>query len=87
MVATDLAARGLDISEISDVINYDIPMNAEDYVHRIGRTGRAGQEGQALTLVTPEEARGWADIARKMGLPLLNLRVKNKSRFSNKSML
>ncbi len=70
MVATDIAARGLDVSEISDVINYDIPMNAEDYIHRIGRTGRAGQEGRAMTLVTPEETHDWAHIARKMGLPL-----------------
>ncbi len=70
MVATDIAARGIDVSEISDVINYDIPMTAEDYVHRIGRTGRAGQNGQASTLVTPEEVHDWAHIARKMGLPL-----------------
>ena len=70
MVATDIAARGLDVSDISDVINYDLPMNSEDYIHRIGRTGRAGQEGQALTLVAPEDMRGWISIARKMGLPL-----------------
>lgn len=70
MVATDIAARGLDVSDISDVINYDLPMNVEDYIHRIGRTGRAGQEGQALTLVAPEDARDWVHIARKMGLPL-----------------
>lgn len=86
MVATDIAARGLDVSDISDVINYDIPMNAEDYVHRIGRTGRAGQEGQALTLVSPEEAREWAFIARKMGLELpaeLN-KVNNRPRGNKK---
>lgn len=69
MVATDIAARGLDVSDISDVINYDIPMTTEDYVHRIGRTGRAGQSGQAYTLVTPEEIRSWAQFAKKMGLP------------------
>lgn len=70
MVATDIAARGLDVSDITDVINYDLPMNSEDYVHRIGRTGRAGQEGQALTLVAPEDMRDWISIARKMGLEL-----------------
>lgn len=68
MVATDIAARGLDVQDITDVINYDLPMNSEDYVHRIGRTGRAGQEGQALTLVAPEDMRNWLSIARKMGL-------------------
>lgn len=68
MVATDIAARGLDVSDISDVINYDLPMTAEDYVHRIGRTGRAGQSGQALTLVAPEDVNEWNYIARKMGL-------------------
>jgi len=68
MVATDIAARGLDVSDISDVINYDIPMTVDDYVHRIGRTGRAGQTGQALTLVSPEENKDWLYIARKMGL-------------------
>jgi len=68
LVATDIAARGLDVPSISDVINYDLPQNSEDYVHRIGRTGRAGQAGQALTLVTPEDRNDWYYIAKKMGL-------------------
>ncbi|HSV86401.1 MAG TPA: DEAD/DEAH box helicase [Levilinea sp.] len=55
LVATDVAARGLDIDDISHVINYDIPGDVEDYVHRIGRTGRAGRKGVAVTLVTPRE--------------------------------
>ena len=55
LVATDVAARGLDIDDISHVINYDMPYDVESYVHRIGRTGRAGKEGVALTLVTPRE--------------------------------
>ena len=55
LVATDVAARGLDIDDVSHVINYDFPQDAEDYVHRIGRTGRAGKSGIAVTLLTPRE--------------------------------
>jgi ATP-dependent RNA helicase DeaD len=55
LVATDVAARGLDIERVSHVINYDIPQDPESYVHRIGRTGRAGREGIALTLIIPQE--------------------------------
>ena len=55
LVATDVAARGLDIDDVSHVINYDFPQDAEDYVHRIGRTGRAGKTGIAITLLTPRE--------------------------------
>lgn len=55
LVATDVAARGLNILDVSHVINYHIPFDAENYVHRIGRTGRAGQKGRAITLVTPKE--------------------------------
>ncbi len=55
MVATDVAARGLDISGVTHVYNYDIPQDPESYVHRIGRTGRAGQSGQSITFVSPNE--------------------------------
>ncbi len=55
LVATDVAARGLDIPDVSHVINYDVPAGPEAYVHRIGRTGRAGRKGEAITLVTPRE--------------------------------
>ena len=57
LVATDVAARGLDIDHVSHVVNYDIPANPEAYIHRIGRTGRAGREGVAITLVEPREHR------------------------------
>jgi ATP-dependent RNA helicase DeaD len=55
LVATDIAARGIDVDGISHVVNYDFPMHVEDYVHRIGRTGRAGRSGEALLFVTPRE--------------------------------
>jgi ATP-dependent RNA helicase RhlE len=64
LVATDVAARGLDIVALPAVFNYDIPFNAEDYVHRIGRTGRAGASGLAVSLVTNSDARLMADIEK-----------------------
>ncbi|MEX3606642.1 MAG: DEAD/DEAH box helicase [Burkholderia sp.] len=72
LVATDVAARGLDIAELPAVINFDLPFNAEDYVHRIGRTGRAGASGDALSLCSPSERKQLADIERliKRDLPL-----------------
>ena len=67
LVATDVAARGLDIKGISHVINYDMPMVAEDYIHRIGRTGRAGARGTAVSLVGPDDRRKLAGIMRLTG--------------------
>ncbi len=64
LVATDVAARGIDVSNLTHVINYAIPQEAESYVHRIGRTGRAGHKGIAITFVTPREARTLAQIKR-----------------------
>lgn len=64
LVATDVAARGLDIAELPCVINYDLPYNAEDYVHRIGRTGRAGASGDAISLFTDQDARLLVDIEK-----------------------
>ncbi len=64
LVATDVAARGLDISELPMVINYEIPSAAEDYVHRIGRTGRAGASGIAISLVCEEEEKYFVDIEK-----------------------
>ena len=67
LVATDVAARGIDIDSVSHVINYDVPEVAEDYVHRIGRTGRAGQTGRAITLVSPGEELTMRSIEKLTG--------------------
>jgi superfamily II DNA/RNA helicase len=70
LVATDVAARGLDIAELPAVINFDLPFNAEDYVHRIGRTGRAGASGDALSLCSPNERKQLVDIEKLIKRPL-----------------
>src|SRR4029079_1452735 len=57
LIATDVAARGLDITGLSHVVNYDIPNSPDIYVHRIGRTGRAGESGRAVTIITPKQRR------------------------------
>lgn len=75
LVATDVAARGLDIPHIEHVINYDLPQCAEDYVHRIGRTARAGATGSALSFITPADRGKWGAIDR-----LLNPNSKKESR-------
>ncbi len=82
LVATDVAARGLDIAELPGVVNYDVPFNAEDYVHRIGRTGRAGASGLALTLATERDARGLADIEKliKRSIEVRTLQVEARPR-------
>ncbi len=70
LVATDIAARGIDVSQVSHVINYDIPDTAEAYIHRIGRTGRAARSGDAFTLVTGDDAAMVRTIERTLGAPL-----------------
>jgi len=68
LVATDVAARGLDIDGITHVVNYEVPHNRETYVHRVGRTGRAEATGTALTLAAPEELRALQALQRSVGL-------------------
>jgi ATP-dependent RNA helicase RhlE len=70
LVATDIAARGLDIAQLPLVVNYDLPLVAEDYVHRVGRTGRAGRSGRAVSLVSPADSRLLRDIQRLLTSPL-----------------
>ena len=64
MVATDIAARGIDVNNIELVINYDLPATPDDYVHRIGRTARAGKKGKAISFATPDQQRDVRDIER-----------------------
>jgi ATP-dependent RNA helicase RhlE len=75
LVATNIAARGLDVRHVSHVVNFDVPSAAEEYVHRIGRTGRAGDRGDALVLVSPEEGELLARIERRLGKRLPRRRL------------
>jgi len=70
LVATDIAARGIDVKGIELVVNFDLPDQAEDYVHRIGRTGRAGQAGKAISFAMPDQGRDVRDIEKLIRLPL-----------------
>ncbi len=75
LVASDVAARGLDIPNVSHVFNYDVPSHAEDYVHRIGRTGRAGKKGTAIMICTPRDEKNFDDIERlvEMAIPRVEM--------------
>ena len=90
LIATDVAARGLDIPLIQHVINYDLPQVPEDYIHRIGRTGRAGKEGSALTFLTPSDQSMWNSISRlinpdfKISKEGQSRNLKGKKRFKAK---
>ncbi|GAA2752832.1 DEAD/DEAH box helicase [Amnibacterium kyonggiense] len=75
LVATDVAARGLDVERISHVVNYDLPIDTESYVHRIGRTGRAGRSGEAISFVTPRERRMLTSIERATHQPVTQMQL------------
>jgi ATP-dependent RNA helicase RhlE len=77
LVATDIAARGLDIAEVSHVINYDVPQHPEDYIHRIGRTGRMEAKGDAFTLMVAEDARHVQAIERFIGQKIERVKLEN----------
>ena len=84
VVATDVAARGLDVKRISHVVNYDIPYDTEAYVHRIGRTGRAGRIGQAILFVAPRERRMLAAIERATRQPITAMSLPSRKDISNR---
>ena len=75
LVATDIASRGIDVKDITHIINYDVPHTPEDYVHRIGRTGRVDASGDAFTLMSPDEKKGVVAIERFMGATILRVMV------------
>ncbi len=79
LVATDIAARGIDVKDIAFVVNYDIPATPEDYVHRIGRTARAGRTGTAVTFVAPEQEVSLREIVRTTGQPIERASLDNFS--------
>ena len=79
LIATDVAARGLDISDVTHVFNYHIPFDPESYVHRIGRTGRAGREGVAISIVTPHEFKQLLRIQKEVGSALINKEIPTSS--------
>ncbi|MBS4192294.1 DEAD/DEAH box helicase [Bacillus sp. FJAT-49705] len=84
LIATDVAARGIDIENITHVINYDLPLEKESYVHRTGRTGRAGQKGKAITFVTPFEDRFLSEIEEYIGFEIPNITPPSIEEVSNK---
>jgi len=84
VVATDVAARGLDVPRISHVVNYDIPNDTEAYIHRIGRTGRAGREGKAILFVAPRERRMLASIERATNQPIKAMALPSRKDITNR---
>ncbi len=86
MVATDVAARGLDVKDVTHVFNYHIPFDPQSYVHRIGRTGRAGKSGQAITLVTTEEFRELQRIQKEVGAEMRLATIQGGDRLDDDSV-
>ncbi|MCW8893792.1 MAG: helicase-related protein, partial [Deltaproteobacteria bacterium] len=84
VVATDVAARGLDVKRISHVVNYDIPHDTESYIHRIGRTGRAGREGKAILFVAPREKRMLGAIERATRQPIKAMALPSRKDITNR---
>lgn len=84
VVATDVAARGLDVKRISHVVNYDIPYDTEAYIHRIGRTGRAGREGKAILFVAPREKRMLAAIERATRQPIKAMALPSRKEITSR---
>lgn len=82
LIATDVAARGIDVENISLVINYDLPLDEENYVHRTGRTGRAGQKGNAISFVTPNQTRFLHDIEKLIGFEIREMMKPDKEEVS-----
>lgn len=87
VVATDIAARGLDVSDLTHVFNFDLPDNSETYIHRIGRTGRAGKEGKAIALVEPSDRRLLRQIERRLNQTIRVENVPNRATVEAKRML
>jgi ATP-dependent RNA helicase DeaD len=86
LVATDVAARGLDVKAVSHVFNYQLPFDSESYVHRIGRTGRGGNEGSAVSIVTPAEFRSLHKIQKDVGASIQSKIVPNKASVKDKAV-
>lgn len=84
IIATDVAARGIDVARVSHVVNYDIPLDTESYVHRIGRTGRAGRSGEAILFVAPREKRMLGAIERATGQLITPMRLPSQSDIADK---
>jgi ATP-dependent RNA helicase RhlE len=75
LVATDVAARGIDVADVAHVVNFDMPREAEDFVHRVGRTGRASSHGMASTFAAPDEARALRKMERTLDITAKRYRV------------
>jgi len=87
LIATDVAARGLDVNDVSHVFNYHIPFDSQSYVHRIGRTGRAGKDGKAISIVTPSEFRALQKIQKSVGSQIESKEVPRISDIESKKTL